>query len=290
MNGKRVAALIAACSLAACLAGCVSDPDVMAAQDAIAAIGEVSLNSRAAIESARSSYDALSDEQKAKVGNADALEAAEGEWQDSYGSRIEEAERLIDAIGDVTLDSDEAVGKAAVAYHALSTDEKVYVSNRDVLASDQNALDKLKKEEAARPKPLAVGDSADSSKWHVELAAAYTAAQVTDPTAIEYFRADSGCFVVMEYDVRGTEGCRDTIDEKVLTDIAASWGGQTYKNFVYERGGSAIFIDARNTVFEWDGTSSIHLYVFAKLPAEALGQHVDVTLKILGENKALSVD
>lgn len=35
---------------------------------------------------------------------------------------------------------------------------------------------------------------------------------------------------------------------------------------------------------------SVHLYVFTQLPADALGQHADVALKILGENKEIGVN
>lgn len=282
----------AALAVALCIgiAGCaLADPDVKATQDSIGSIGEVSLESHDAIAAARASYDTLTDEQKAKVSNASELDDAEQAWQEKYGFRIDKAEEAISAIGAVTLDSEAAIDQAATAYHALSTDEKVYVSNRNDLSAAQNTLAKLKKEEAAKPKPFAVGDAADNQKWHVALTAAYTAEEVTDPTALDLFRAEDGCFLVMEFDVRGTEGCCD-IDEKVIADIAATYNGQTYKKFDYQAGGFAIFTSARNTIFDWDGTSSVHLYVFTQLPADALGQHADVALKVLGENKEIGVN
>lgn len=283
----------AALAVALCIgvAGCaLADPDVKAAQGSIGSIGEVSLESHDAIAAASASYDTLADEQKAKVSNASELDDAEQAWQEKYGFRIDKAEEAISAIDAVTLDSEAAIDQAATAYHALSTDEKVYVSNRNDLSAAQNTLAKLKKEEAAKPKPFAVGDAADNQKWHVALTAAYTAEEVTDPTALDLFRAEDGCFLVTEFDVRGTEGCRETIDEKVITDIAATYNGQTYKKFDYQAGGFAIFTSARNTIFDWDGTSSVHLYVFTQLPADALGQHADVALKILGENKEIGVN
>lgn len=283
----------AALAVALCIgiAGCaLADPDVKATQDSIGSIGEVSLESHDAIAAARASYDTLTDGQKAKVSNASELDDAEQAWQEKYGFRIDKAEEAISAIGAVTLDSEAAIDQAATAYHALSTDEKVYVSNRNDLSAAQNTLAKLKKEEAAKPKPFAVGDAADNQKWHVALTAAYTAEEVTDPTALDLFRAEDGCFLVMEFDVRGTEGCRETIDEKVIADIAATYNGQTYKKFDYQAGGFAIFTSARNTIFDWDGTSSVHLYVFTQLPADALGQHADVALKVLGENKEIGVN
>lgn len=283
----------AALAVALCIgiAGCaLADPDVKATQDSIGSIGEVSLESHDAIAAARASYDTLTDEQKAKVSNASELDDAEQAWQEKYGFRIDKAEEAISAIGAVTLDSEAAIDQAATAYHALSTDEKVYVSNRNDLSAAQNTLAKLKKEEAAKPKPFAVGDAADNQKWHVALTAAYTAEEVADSTALDLFRAEDGCFLVMEFDVRGTEGCRETIDEKVIADIAATYNGQTYKKFDYQAGGFAIFTSARNTIFDWDGTSSVHLYVFTQLPADALGQHADVALKVLGENKEIGVN
>lgn len=286
---------MAAAALAAALcigiAGCaLADPDVKAAQDSITSIGEVSLESYDAIAAARASYDTLTEEQKAKVSNSSELDDAERAWREKYGSRIDEAEEAIGAIGGVTLDSEAAINQAATAYHALSTDEKVYVLNRNDLAAAQKTLAKLKKEEAAKPKPFAVGDSASNEKWHVALTAAYTAEEVTDPTALDLFRAEDGCFLVMEFDVQGTEGCRETIDEKVITDVTATYSGQVYKKFDYQAGGFAIFASARNTIFDWNGASSVHLYVFTQLPADALGQHADMALKILGENKEIGVN
>ena len=42
-------------------------------------------------------------------------------------------------------------------------------------------------------------------------------------------------------------------------------------------------MSAKNTIFDWTGT--LHLYLFAELPREALGDLVTVDLKVLGENK-----
>ena len=288
---SRLAAAALSAALCISIAGCaLADPDVKAAQDSIASIGEVSLESHDAIAAARASYDTLTEEQKAKVSNSSELNDAERAWREKYGSRIDEAEEAIGAIGAVTLDSEAAINQAATVYHALSTDEKVYVSNRNDLTAAQNTLAKLKKEEAAKPKPFAVGDAADNEKWHVALTAAYTAEEVTDSTALDLFRTEDGCFLVMEFDVQGTEGCRETIDEKAITDVTATYSGQAYKKFDYQAGGFAIFTSARNTIFDRNGTSSVHLYVLTQLPADALGQHADVVLKILGENKEIGVN
>ena len=54
---------------------------------------------------------------------------------------------LIDEIGDVTLDSDEAIGDALSAYDGLSDSQKEFVENYDVLVDAQETLDGLVEEQ-----------------------------------------------------------------------------------------------------------------------------------------------
>lgn len=63
--------------------------------------------------------DALSDEQKAKVTNAETLENAEKELEDIEAA--EEVIALIDEIGEVGYDSKYAINAAREAYEALPT-------------------------------------------------------------------------------------------------------------------------------------------------------------------------
>ena len=193
-------------------------------------IGDVGLSSRDAISAAREAYDGLSDAQREKVGNADKLTEAEALWEDEYGAKLSQVVSAISAIGKVTLESEAAVSHAESLYNLLSTDEKVLVENRDELFAARKELSKLE-EEAAKPKPFAIGDSVDSGKWHVELVDAYTSTEVADANALTSFVSESGTFVVLEFDMLADPGTRDTIDEKVLTDICARWNGQEYRNF-----------------------------------------------------------
>ena len=95
---KKLIVLATACvMLVASLVGCAGSA-VNEASRAINAIGEVSLQSGEAIESAQAKYDALTDEEKAKVENYDKLQSAEKEFtQQLYSAtkkEIETADKL----------------------------------------------------------------------------------------------------------------------------------------------------------------------------------------------------
>ena len=95
---KKSIVLVTACvMLAVSLVGCAGGA-VNEASRAINAIGEVSLQSGEAIESAQAKYDALTDEEKTKVENYDKLQSAEKEFtQQLYSAtkkEIETADKL----------------------------------------------------------------------------------------------------------------------------------------------------------------------------------------------------
>lgn len=95
----------------------------------INAIGTVTPDSGDAIAAARSAYDALTDAQKEQVTNADTLTAAEARYTDVVA--IDGAKKAIDAIGEVTLTSGDAIAAARAAYDALTDSQKAEVSNYD---------------------------------------------------------------------------------------------------------------------------------------------------------------
>jgi len=118
--------------------------DAVAAQ--IAAIGEVSLNSEAAISETRAAYDALTDAQKALVSNLDVLIAAEATLAElkADAAAAAEVDAKIEAIGEVTLDSESAVAEAREAYDALTDAQKALVTKADDLTAAETALAELK--------------------------------------------------------------------------------------------------------------------------------------------------
>lgn len=78
---KSVATAFASAALALLLVGCSKSP-VQEASEAIEAIGIVSLDSKSVIDEAQQRYDALSDEDREKVGNSGVLRQALDQYQE----------------------------------------------------------------------------------------------------------------------------------------------------------------------------------------------------------------
>ena len=111
------------------------------AQTKIDAIGDVTLDSGAAIDAAREAYDSLSETQKEQVNNYDKLTAAEAELARQQKEAVEAVEKLIDAIGDdVTLASESTIKAARDAYDALSSQLQAKVSNYSKLTAAETKL------------------------------------------------------------------------------------------------------------------------------------------------------
>ena len=162
----------------------------------IDAIGTVTLDSKAAIEAARTAYDALTNEQKVLVANYEILTAAEASLkalQDATDkaaadkATADAVTEKIAAIGTVTLDSKTAIEAARAAYDALSDEQKALVTNYEILTAAeaslkalQDAADKAAADQAAADavteKIAAIGTVTKDSKTAIESArAAYDA-------------------------------------------------------------------------------------------------------------------
>ena len=121
-----------------------------AAEDLIDAIGEVTVDSGDAITAAREAYDALTDTQKELVKNYEKLTAAE----EAYAAMVDAAaakaaEDLIDAIGEVTVDSGDAITAAREAYDALTDTQKELVKNYEKLTAAEELYEELTASAAA---------------------------------------------------------------------------------------------------------------------------------------------
>ena len=133
-----------------------------AVEKLIDAIGTVTLDSKEAIKAARGAYDALTEEQKAQVGNYQTLLDAEAKLADLQAA--DAVEKLIDAIGTVTLDSEEAIKAARDAYDALTDAQKEQVGNYQTLLDAEAKLAQLKKdaEKPSQPEqPAKPGEDAN---------------------------------------------------------------------------------------------------------------------------------
>ena len=127
------------------------DPAVAAVKELIDAIGEVTLESGDAIDAARAAYDELPEAKKALVDNYEKLTAAE----EAYTALVDAAaakavDDLIDAIGEVTADSGDAIKAARAAYDALTDTQKELVKNYEKLTAAEEAYTALVDAAAAK--------------------------------------------------------------------------------------------------------------------------------------------
>lgn len=126
------------------------DPAVVAVKELIDAIGEVTLESGDAIDAARTAYDKLPEAKKALVDNYEKLTAAE----EAYTALVDAAaakavDDLIDAIGEVTADSGDAIKAARAAYDALTDTQKELVKNYEKLLAAEELYEELMASAAA---------------------------------------------------------------------------------------------------------------------------------------------
>lgn len=125
----------------------VLEEEVLSVENAINAIGEVTLDSEQSIAAARYAYKKASKEAQNAVGNLALLESAEAELETL---RIKSVEDLIDSIGVVTLDSQRIIEEARTAYNSLSGDTRAGVKNVEILETAETILEVLFAEEVEK--------------------------------------------------------------------------------------------------------------------------------------------
>ena len=112
----------------------------------IDAIGDVTADSRAAIEQAQAAYDALSAQEREQVENYAILQEAHERFAALKSAAVLELEAQIGALGAVTLDSESAIEQAEAAFAALPEEEQGQVENQAVLLAARETLDAAKQE------------------------------------------------------------------------------------------------------------------------------------------------
>lgn len=150
------------------------DPAVAAVKELIDAIGEVTLESGDAIDAARTAYDKLPEAKKVLVDNYEKLTAAE----EAYTALVDAAaakavDDLIDAIGEVTADSGDAIKAARAAYDALTDTQKELVKNYEKLLAAEELYEELTASAAA----IAQKAAEEARKAQEEAEAAQKAAE-----------------------------------------------------------------------------------------------------------------
>ena len=180
----------------------VASPAENAVMVLIDAIGEtVTLDSEEVITIARNAYDALTEDEKAKVTNYAELTAAENKLAQlkldvTNKAAADAVIAKINEIGIVTLESKEAIKAARIAYDALTDAQKALVTNYEALTAAeaslkalQDAADKAVADKAAADavaeKIAAIGTVTKDSKAAIETArAAYDALTAEQKTLV----------------------------------------------------------------------------------------------------------
>ncbi len=131
--------------------------NVIALIDALPEADAITLDNEAAVTEAQNAYNALSDEEKELVSNADKLTAAAAKIDDLKAQAVEDMINALPAVDAVTEDDRADVEAARDAYDALTDTQKALVSDA--------ALDKLEALEAELDGgDIAYGDVNDDGK------------------------------------------------------------------------------------------------------------------------------
>ena len=196
--------------------------------DMIDAIGEVTADSGEAVQAARAAYDALTDAQKAEVKNYDVLTAAERRLANLQA--ILPVEDKIDAIGEVTLDSENAIQAARAAYDALTEEQKAEVKSYDKLTAAEARLTDLKAAKAVDDMIDAIGEVTLESEGAIDAArAAYealTEAQQAEVKSYDKLTAAEARLAVLK-PAKPVEKLIDAIGEVTLGSESAIAAART---------------------------------------------------------------
>lgn len=123
-------------------------------EDAISAIGKVTLDSEGAIAEAWAIYDRYDSDIQAAVSNLQDLEQA---GTALFVARVQDVERAISAIGTVNLQSGEAIAAARAVFESYDAEVQAAVTNRSALTDAEAAFEALRIAEA-RDAIAAIGE------------------------------------------------------------------------------------------------------------------------------------
>lgn len=142
---KRFVAVVLAMMICLSFCGCGKSEAVIAYEELVGAIGEVTVDSEKALSEAEKAYKALTAEEKEAVQKTkDVFDAAEEKLD-----ALKVAE-LIDSIGEVGRDSLDAIMKAETKYRALSeTQKEIIAESGAVLAAAREQYDTVVTKEMA---------------------------------------------------------------------------------------------------------------------------------------------
>lgn len=260
-------------------------------QTKISDIGTVSLDSGEKITAARNAFESLSEEEQAKVENAGDLQKAE----DSYSTlAVKECENLINAIGEVTLDSKDVIYQAQNFYNSLSESDKQKVSNSYSLTADNNEYMRLVSEEQERQRTMNIGDTVTSKDWELQLKRVNITAKIlpnsTSGYYTYYYADDNETFIDLVFQMKNVNVEILGIDGAVGSCTVDYGGNKVSKQYnLYTSRGSRI-----EAVYDWDGLDALDtttLHVAIRMPRECQTNNEPITVRLIlaGQEKIIKV-
>ena len=269
--------------------------DDLLVEDAIAkidAIGTITIESSDSIEAAKEAYDKLSDELKARVTNADVLTEADAVYT---ATLIQDCIDKIDAIGEVTLDSEDQINTASETYNNLPEDLKSEVSNYSELVASVAAYEELVEAEKLKEMTLSKGDTVTNDTFSIT----YKGSSVTDKIlpnntsgsySYYYITDDDYTMLDMVFTVENLTSSSQSLFF-TIGDIEVTYGDDTSSylpTFVIANGSEVTMKLLFDTM---EASSKITLHVVVELPKEAKkdGQPISVMLKVTDEQKYIVV-
>ena len=134
--------------MALCLCACGKTEAVKAAEEKIAAIGDVTLDSEKRISAAEKAVEKLSDDELKQLDKAEELKKAREAYEELVlENKAAAVDSVIDQIGEVTLESAEKINAAQQAFEQLTEKEKGKVKNASLLNQAEEKLAALQKQE-----------------------------------------------------------------------------------------------------------------------------------------------
>lgn len=235
---KRVVFLFITLALITVFASCGVSKEVKECIELVNQINEVTLDSENAIVAAEEAYALLSDEEKeqmeeeAKILSDSRTKYDELVKEEEDRKAASEVITLIDNIGTVTLDSEDAINTANSMYNKLSAEAKEMVTNYDILKTAKSDLSSIKTAEKERifneylPKFTVEEDSVEGITWYTHNDTPY---YINERSYINPYIGDRGTYsyICVRYNYTGSSWVFwDSL--KIVVD------GKTYnKNFDY---------------------------------------------------------
>lgn len=148
---KKFISLLLLLSICLSLRSCGKSENIIAAEEAIKAVGTVTLESKSDIEKAEKAVAALTAEEKEKFKMNDELEDIKKRYEQlTQEEKVEKVIGLIDALGEITLGSKEKIDEAQKSFEEITDEYKVKVSNKSILDDAEAKLNELKTAEKER--------------------------------------------------------------------------------------------------------------------------------------------